>query len=251
MQERAADLATKKDELQKQLAAAKSMRQELQEIKASRGERLCVALAKLSATKDILRTLPVLQTKFTPPQTVARSPGSAREFHQAAPAVPRALGTFHQFLPLAVEQILQPAAPGTPAGGARVITEQYKLQEASRLGCPPDDVCWFLQMHFEVSRGSRLSFSTTLSSTACLASLALNHLATGMQTALFEAMDRGVEGTRLQLICRRCSCPHSLDQVALSIRAVPQSEVIARKGSTVLRAGPRALLINKYGNSLS
>lgn len=189
------DLASRTTELQNRLASAQEKRQQLLETKANRSQRLCVALAKLSVTKDIVRTLPTAQTKFTPPpQTVARAPNRANPLFPPALVVPRALGTFVHFMPLAVEQILQPAGPGTPQGCARVVTEQYKLQEAMRIGCSPSDVGWFLQMHFEVSPGCRLSFSSTLSSTSCLASFALNYIATGLQTALFEAMERSTTG---------------------------------------------------------
>lgn len=192
------DLATRTQDLHNRLASAQGKRQHLLDVKANRSQRLCVALAKLSVTKDIVRTLPIAQTKFTsPPQTVARAAIHAQKVFPPALAVPRALATFTHFMPIAVEQILQPAAPGTPPGCARVMSEQYKLQEASRVGCTPDDVGWFLQMHFEVSPGCRLSFSSTLSSTSCLASFALNYIATGLQTALFEAMDKSANGAPL------------------------------------------------------
>eukprot|EP00892_Ulva_mutabilis_P008092 jgi/Ulvmu1/5655/UM024_0001.1 len=195
--ERAVDLATRTAELQDRLAAAQEKRQQLIDTKADRSQRLCVALAKLSVTKDIIRTLPAAQTKFTaPPQTVARAASQPHRAFPAAPTVPRALSTFTDFMPIAVEQILQ---PNTPPGRARVMTEQYKLQEASRVGCSPDEIGWFMQMHFEVSPGCRLSFSTTLSSTSCLASFALNYIATGLQTALFEAMDNSVGELASQL----------------------------------------------------
>ena len=76
---------------------------------------------------------------------------------------------------------------------------------SQQLRCSPKDICWFIHSHLEVAPGVPLSFSTSLSSPECAASLALHWLLTEAETAVLGLVGRR---THLQTLRGSLTTPH-------------------------------------------
>lgn len=201
VQEQCAGLVSRAQSLQQRLAERETAKQSLKERNIALKQRVNVAVATLSVTRDVIRTLPLsTSAPAKPVQTLVATPAPSARLHaEGTTIVPRPLNSYRHCAPLALENIQEASGFGTfsldmTKRSSRVFTDQYKAQEAARAGCAPSDVCWFYQMHFEVATGVRLSISTTLCTTECLSSMALNFLASGLQMGLSAALDSNVTG---------------------------------------------------------
>eukprot|EP00892_Ulva_mutabilis_P010377 jgi/Ulvmu1/7711/UM039_0017.1 len=205
--EQCAGLMSRANSLQRRLAERETVKQNLKEQNAALTQRVSVAVATLSVTRDVIRTLPsnVPAAPVKPAQAVVTAPAPTPRLHaESLSIVPRPLNSYRHSAALALEHIQEASGSGgstldTSKRSSRIFTEQYKAQEAARCGCTPSEVCWFYQMHFEVATGVRLSVSTTLCTKECLSSMALNFLAYGLQMGLSAAMDSRVTDEEAQL----------------------------------------------------
>lgn len=201
LQEQQAGLAQRVQTVQQQLADAEAARKKLEEQKSELQQSVNVSVATLGVLRDVIRTQSVnVAPAPKPVQTLVATPTlSARLHAETKTIVPRPLNSYRHCAPLAIEHIQEASGLGTYSldlskRSSRVFTDQYKSQEAARAGCSVSDICWFYQMHFEVATGVRLSLSTTLCTKECLASMALNFLAAGLQMGLSAALDSNVTG---------------------------------------------------------
>lgn len=106
-------------------------------------------------------------------------------------ALPRAIASFDHSAGISYGDIVESAAAeaGEPGMCMQKVLEQCRFRKAWALYSMPAQVCWFVQTQYDVFRGIPLSYSTTLSSPECIASMALHFLVSCLEFSLFTAMD--------------------------------------------------------------
>lgn len=137
---------------------------------------------------------------------VLKQPSRVQSLHDRWLRPPRPIESFRASASISCGDIRE--ASGTAAAlpdysqhSIAALIEKVCQDKAFR-SCkgPPDEVCWFAQMHFEAAPGVPISASATLSTAECVASFGMHFLLTRLELALITAIARGQRGA-----CAACA----------------------------------------------
>lgn len=176
-------MSARVDDLQARIQAAKDHRDDLQHRRSVLASRSATATSCLCVLRE---TFNDVCRAARPPISPAADP--SRLFRPPPdPLQPLSAFAAHALLTLtAVLDAMNADGAAAPDGFARSV-EQAKRITAAHLDLPPQSVCWHIQSEYDVADGSPLSFSSTLSSLECIASIQLQRHAVLLEMALLHA----------------------------------------------------------------
>eukprot|EP00892_Ulva_mutabilis_P005793 jgi/Ulvmu1/3586/UM169_0004.1 len=111
----------------------------------------------------------------------------------------RPLSAYQHYAAVGYEELVRQHGPcGRHGTGVLAMLEEVRCEAAQACGAAhTDDVCWFMQLDKEVAPGLRLSFSSTVCTPECVATLALHYLVLKLEAALLAAAQGLCDGTSL------------------------------------------------------
>ena len=143
---------------------------------------------------------------WRPPST--QHAPSASLFSMPAMAPPP-LATFRHYAAISYADLVEASGSGTrvidfSGTTSGELLSRCMAQRVARLGCGAGEVAWFVQMDCEAAPGLPLSYSCTLSTPECVASLAMFIMVLYLETALISTA-LGLPGV-LRVLCMLRSC---------------------------------------------
>eukprot|EP00892_Ulva_mutabilis_P002220 jgi/Ulvmu1/1199/UM108_0027.1 len=137
-----------------------------------------------------------IQTTPQPAQhdSITRCRLTSADLYAAPDLLPPPISSFRCCAGIGYQNLLEASASASgiidfAVTGFLDVLQAAQTAAAQRLTCGQSHICWFMQSHYEVAPGVPLSFSSTLSSPECVASIVLHCMLGQVEVSILGLQD--------------------------------------------------------------